>query len=86
MKIQEEGYVRKVMGQQKASEKLARFRSATRAYHVLETADGWEVKRIGGHARRFSEKGAALSAAKKAAAAKKVHVLVHESGNVAEAF
>lgn len=74
------------MKQEKPAEKLARFRVATRAYHVLKTADGWEVKRIGHGARKFSERAAALSAAKKAAAARNVHVLVHEAGNVAEAF
>jgi phytoene/squalene synthetase len=58
----------------------ARFREALQAVHVLPEGQGWTVMQAGHEPETFSDREAALQAAKRSAALRHVGVLVHESG------
>lgn len=60
------------------------MREALKAVHVLQKDGGWKVMQAGRDIETFSDREAAVNAAKRFAALQHVGVLVHESGRATE--
>lgn len=69
---------------EKISPARAEIREALKAVHVLRKEDGWKVMQAGQDIETFSDRDAAVKAAKRSAALQRVEVLVHESGRATE--